>query len=83
MKDMSRRSFFQYLAVLGLVTFSSTKLQAKGTKEQYRYQDTPKDGQKCSDCMHFLPKTNECRMVKGSISPDGYCKAFYVDPRKK
>lgn len=83
MNVTSRRSFFQYLAVLGLATFSATKLEAKGTKEQYRYQETPKDGKKCSQCMHFIPETNECRMVEGSISPDGYCAAFYINPRKK
>ena len=83
MKVSTRRSFFQYLAVLGLVAFSTTKLEAKGTKKQYKYQENPKDGKKCSDCMHFLPKTNECRMVEGAISPDGYCAAFYIDPRKK
>ncbi|QFR49786.1 iron oxidase oxidoreductase [Sulfurimonas lithotrophica] len=80
---MTRRSFFQYMSLLGITTFSATNLEAKGTKEQYRYIETPKDGKKCSMCMHFIPKKNECRMVKGYISPEGYCEAFYIDPRKK
>ena len=77
MKVTTRRSFFQYMAILGLATFSATPLYAKGTKEQYNYQDTQKDGNKCSMCMHFISKTNECRMVEGSISPDGWCAVFY------
>lgn len=32
MKDLSRRTFLRYMAVLGLATFSTTALYAKGTK---------------------------------------------------
>jgi hypothetical protein len=83
MKVTTRRSFFQYMAILGLATFSATPLYAKGTKIQYKYQDTPKDGKQCSACMHFIPETNECRMIEGAISPKGYCIAFYKKPEKK
>lgn len=59
MKDLSRRVFLRYMAILGLAIFSVTPLYAKGSKEQYKYQDTPKDGNKCLDCMHFIKgKTN-------------------------
>ncbi len=83
MKVTTRRSFLQYMALLGLATFSTTPLYAKGTKIQYKYQDTPNDGKHCSLCMHFIPKTNECRMIEGSISPDGWCIAFYKKPEPK
>jgi len=83
MKVTTRRSFLQYMAVLGLATFSTTPLYAKGTKAQYHYQDTPKDGNQCSDCMHFIPESNECRMVEGPISFDGWCAAFYKKPEPK
>ncbi|EQB39453.1 hypothetical protein M947_05525 [Sulfurimonas hongkongensis] len=83
MEDLSRRVFFRYMAVLGLATFSATPLLAKGSKAQYNYQETPKDGKICADCMHFLPKTNECRMVEGSINPQGWCSAYYERPKKK
>ena len=83
MNDLSRRVFLRYMAVLGLVAFSATPLLAKGTKAQYKYQDTPKDGLVCADCMHFLPETNECRMVEGSIDPQGWCAAYYAKPKKK
>ncbi|MDO8452976.1 MAG: iron oxidase oxidoreductase [Sulfurimonas sp.] len=82
MKVTTRRSFFQYMAVLGLATFTTTPLYAKGTKAQYLYQESPKDGKQCSLCMHFIPESNECRMVEGSISPNGYCAAFYKKPEK-
>ncbi len=80
MKVTTRRSFFQYMAILGLVTFSATPLFAKGTKEKYLYQESPKDGNKCSMCMHFIAETNKCKLVKGSISPDGWCASFFKKP---
>ena len=83
MKVTTRRSFFQYMAVLGLVTFSTTPLLAKGTKAQYQYQEKPKDGKKCIDCMHFIPETNECKIIEGIISPEGYCVVFYVDSKNR
>nr|WP_321267113.1 high-potential iron-sulfur protein [uncultured Sulfurimonas sp.] len=69
--------------MLGLATFATTPLLAKGTKAQYKYQDTPKNGQMCADCMHFLADTKECRMVEGSIKPQGWCAAYYKQPQKK
>jgi len=83
MNDLSRRGFLRYMAILGLAAFSATPLLAKGTKAQYKYQETPKDGQTCVECMHFLPETNECRMVEGSIEPQGWCAAYYKSPAKK
>ncbi len=79
----TRRSFLQYMAVLGLATFSTAPLYAKGTKEKYLYQDTPKDGNKCSTCMQFIPETNECKIIEGSINPNGWCASFYKKPEPK
>lgn len=83
MNDVSRRVFLRYMAILGLAAFATTPLFAKGSKTQYKYQETPKDGLVCVDCMHFLPATNECRMVEGSIEPQGWCAAYYATPKKK
>jgi len=83
MKTSSRRDFFRYMSILGLVTWGVSPLMAKGTKEKLMYQDSPKDGKRCVDCLHFLPDTNECKLVEGSISPDGWCILYFKDPRKK
>ncbi|WP_345993980.1 iron oxidase oxidoreductase [Sulfurimonas sp. HSL-1716] len=80
MQDSNRRSFFKYMALLGMVTFSATPLLAKSPKKQFLYQDHPKDGKECSECLQFFPKTNECRIVEGSISPHGWCVAFSKKP---
>lgn len=83
MKISTRRVFFKYMALLGLVTWATTPLQAKIAQDKIGYQDTPKDSQKCIDCIHFLPKTNECKLVEGSIDPEGWCKLYYKFVAKK
>lgn len=76
MQISSRRVFLKYMAILGLVTWSTTALYAKSPKKAFKYQDTPSDGKKCSDCTYFLPESNTCKMVDGTISPEGWCTIY-------
>jgi len=47
-----------------------------GTKAQYKYQSKPgPKGQKCSACALFKAPAS-CQLVKGKISPSGYCIAY-------
>ncbi|PLY11024.1 MAG: iron oxidase oxidoreductase [Arcobacter sp.] len=80
-KLLNRRGFFKSMAFLGLVTLSTTPLHAKGSKKQFKYQDSPKNGEICKDCMHFEPKSNTCKVVEGSISPNGWCTLFRKPPQ--
>ncbi|MCD4757669.1 MAG: high-potential iron-sulfur protein [Arcobacteraceae bacterium] len=82
MNISKRRDFFKYMAALGLVTFSVSPLEAKLTKSKIKYQDTPKYGSKCEDCLQFIPETNECKIVEGTISPNGWCTVFVKNPNK-
>ncbi|OHE10968.1 MAG: iron oxidase oxidoreductase [Sulfurimonas sp. RIFOXYD12_FULL_33_39] len=82
MKFSTRRVFLKYMAILGLGVWSTTPLYAKAAKDKLKYQDTPKDGKKCVDCVHFLAATNECKVVDGSISPDGWCMIYLEAPKK-
>ena len=82
--ERSRREFFRYMALLGIAGFSAVPLQAaKIAPPTVQYQETPKNGQKCMDCMHFLPETNECKLVAGTISPEGWCRLFILPPDKR
>lgn len=76
MEVSSRRVFLKYMAMLGLVTWSTTPLYAKVPKATFKYQDMPNDGKKCATCTYFLPKTKECKMVEGAISPEGWCRIY-------
>ena len=46
---------------------------AKASQISVQYQPQPKDGKKCAECMHFIAESNTCKLVEGSISPDGWC----------
>jgi len=52
--------------------FAQTKL----THEVAKYQDEPKNGQKCSTCVQFQPPS-ACKIVVDPISPNGWCQ-FYA-----
>ncbi|MBV8373898.1 MAG: high-potential iron-sulfur protein [Candidatus Eremiobacteraeota bacterium] len=65
-------------ALLGGESFAQT---AKGSKAQFKYQDSPNGDKQCSKCTFFIPgKTatanGTCKIVQGDISPKGYCVAF-------
>ena len=56
-------------------------------KDAASYRDTPIDRYKeCDTCVLFIPGSNSktngtCKIVKGSISPKGWCK-FYAPKMK-
>ena len=49
--------------------------QTKIPHEIAKYQDNPKNGQKCSTCIQFVTPAS-CKIVADPISPDGWCQ-FY------
>jgi len=82
---LSRRSILRGAVMLaggtlaaGLVGVKPAHAQKAG-KEEMKYQDTPKDGQKCSDCVYFK-QPNTCGVVEGTISPNGWCVMYNKKP---
>nr|WP_294520360.1 twin-arginine translocation signal domain-containing protein [uncultured Rhodopila sp.] len=63
------------LAVVGGVVAVSARAQEKIAPNQVQYQETPKDGAKCSTCVNFEAPA-ACKIVSGKISPDGWCIAY-------
>lgn len=79
----TRRHFLRETVVwVGAVTVAPlTAAQgAKLTKPHAQYQDSPKNGDRCSGCAHFLPDRNGCKLVAGDISPDGWCMLYAPKP---
>lgn len=83
--SMSRRTFVTNAVVLpalaGLLLAETATAQAKGSQASFKYQGTPKNGQKCSTCTQYIPnstasKNGTCKIVDGSISPNGWCIAY-------
>jgi hypothetical protein len=82
---MTRRSFVGSAVMLpalaGLLLAETTTAMAKGSKAQFKYQNTPNNGHKCSQCTFFVPGSSAsasgtCKIVDGSINPTGWCTAF-------
>lgn len=84
MTKMTRQEALKSLvlpALAAAVVATTGIADAKSSKSQLKYQDHPKGSAKCSECKLFLPgKTakaaGSCKVVAGSISPNGWCLAF-------
>jgi hypothetical protein len=79
--DVSRRNLLRgaTLAAGGAAflaaTMTAQRAEAKMAQNAAGYQSTPKDGLRCSNCAVFVAPSS-CRLVDGTISPDGYCRFF-------
>ena len=89
MKDsrtaMTRRTFVAKAVVLpalaGLLLAETAGADAKGSQAQFKYQKTPNNGHKCSQCSLYIAGSSAtangtCKLVEGSISPNGWCTAW-------
>ena len=90
----SRRSLIKGAVLLvgaaivsSLATANKAFADTKLAKADVKYQDEPKAGKDCDDCIQFIPgKTSKvkgtCKIVEGDISPTGYCLAFTPKPKR-
>jgi hypothetical protein len=61
---------------LGVVIWSRCgRAEAKLPQDQVSYQSSPKNGKRCADCVNY-EGNNSCRVVAGTISPDGWCRLW-------
>ena len=78
---LSRRSMLRGAVLLAGGTLAAgvivvkPALAQKAAKGAVKYQDSPKDGQKCSDCA-FFQAPSSCSVVEGAISPNGWCVTY-------
>ncbi len=80
--SLSRRQLFPALvggvavaAAVSLEPDANAQAAPKVSKQDAKYQDHPNNSNKCSMCQYFEPPTS-CRLVAGTISPDGWCSFF-------
>jgi len=82
LKHISRKEALTSIVVLPALAGAMLGVaQAADNKAQFKYQDKPNGKQKCSGCSLFVPgKTatanGTCKVVKGAISPNGWCIAY-------
>ncbi|PSJ16887.1 high-potential iron-sulfur protein [Nitrosomonas supralitoralis] len=84
-KKISRRKIIKFMAIGATFPIMNSVIgqaqAAKASKELMKYRNEPNGEEKCSNCMQFIPgKTTdsegECKVVEGSISPNGWCTAY-------
>jgi hypothetical protein len=51
--------------------------QPKISKVAVNYQDHPDGDKRCDKCIQFQPP-DACKMVEGTISPQGSCRIFML-----
>jgi hypothetical protein len=77
-RKLSRRRMLRLIATgslaAGVISVKPAFAQ-KAPKPDVKYQDTPKDGQKCAACVYFQAP-NKCGVVEGTISPEGWCAMY-------
>jgi hypothetical protein len=79
--EASRRRLLQGVVVLAGASLAAgltprdARAQQKASKESLKYQDKPNGDQQCSNCAQFV-SPNSCKVVEGTISPQGYCLAW-------
>ena len=77
--SVSRRSFLSSAALLAgaaatqaLIVAKEAKAQQKVPQASVKYQDKPNGDQRCDNCLQFVAP-NSCKVVDGTISPNGWC----------
>jgi hypothetical protein len=60
--------------LLAMMT-SGAKAGVKVSPDAVHYQPTPKDGQDCGHCYHFVTP-GSCKLVDGAVSPNGWCRLW-------
>jgi hypothetical protein len=79
---LSRRSLLRTTAAAAGLLCANPDLaeaQPKISKVAVNYQDHPDGDKRCDKCTQFLaPDT--CKMVEGTISPQGSCRIFMPRP---
>jgi hypothetical protein len=75
----SRRSLWRSTvgAITALAALNPALAQPKISKVAVNYQDHPDGDKRCDKCVQFQPP-DVCKVVEGTISPQGSCRIFML-----
>ncbi len=80
----TRRNLLALTAGLSLVQIRPAHaLESEIAKNEVGYQDVPRSGHVCAQCVYFVFKPSvgglpqsRCKMVAGTINPAGWCEIW-------
>jgi len=67
------------IAILPILMPSKPAVAGSAAKEDFNYQDQPRNGKSCTSCSAFTPDgtgNGTCRIVAGTVKPTGWCMAY-------
>lgn len=86
-EKFSRRTIINRVALVAaavpiIATVATTRdaWAAKMSQKAAKYQDTPKDNQRCDNCA-LWQAPDACKSVAGTIKPEGWCKIWVPAPK--
>lgn len=59
---------------------AAARAQSKAKQSLVQYQENPKGGQQCDNCLLWEPPAS-CKVVEGKISPKGWCAVYQPKPK--
>ena len=75
-RPLSRRTLLIAAASVAVAGADRVAVAAgKRSQAEVAYQDHPHGAQRCEICAPFLPP-DQCRLVVGPVSRQGWCKVF-------
>ncbi len=93
-KKISRLGMIEKLAIapIAIGAFAALRAEAEAAATTAQsaagYVTHPNGGHQCSGCALYIPAAKNpttaagtCKLVKGSISPNGWCKFFSPKPK--
>ncbi len=63
------------VGAMSLASGANAQIAKKANQTAVKYQQSPNNGKHCSLCQHFIAPAS-CRIVDGTINPNGYCIMF-------
>lgn len=84
-ESISRQAFIGGAVLLpalcGILSAPAIADANKASKDAMHYQTSPNGDKQCAGCQFFVPGSDSksdgtCKIVDGSISPNGYCMAY-------
>jgi len=81
-KIPSRRIVLRAALAAGCGLWLPVALAAEESKKvsqaSVNYQAKPKGDQKCASCANFVAASNTCKVVEGTVSPEGWCRVWVM-----
>ncbi|MEO8418534.1 MAG: high-potential iron-sulfur protein [Methylophilaceae bacterium] len=66
------------IAILPILVAGRSAVAGTGSKADFNYQDSPRNGKSCATCTAFIPDgsgAGTCRILEGTVTPYGWCMA--------